>query len=128
MTIYFSKNESTFYDDMIHDHAIIPIEAIEISRDMHIKLLKALNTGCVIKDDLTYSPPKPSEHHYWNGYDWIEDIEAKNEAKRLFKIDILNAEFNQLKQDLIFLTVMGEDTAEIQLKIKEIEFELQVLQ
>jgi hypothetical protein len=31
-----------------------------------------LNCGCIIFADLTYSEPKPSQLHEWNGTDWVD--------------------------------------------------------
>ena len=47
-------------------------EDIQITQDQHEQILKALNNHCVIFEDLTFSTPKPSQFHEWNGSEWVD--------------------------------------------------------
>ena len=53
-------------------------EDIQITQDQHEQILKALNNHCVIFEDLTFSTPKPSQFHEWNGSKWI-DLRSEEE-------------------------------------------------
>ena len=58
-----------------------------IKEDAHKKLNKALNSGCIIFSDLTYSSPQPTAHHNWDGENWIDartEEEKLTEEKRYF--------------------------------------------
>lgn len=66
MTIYF-KNQA-FYDCNTPEQA--PEGARPVSPEQHAELLAALNSGCVVSDDLTVSTPRPSEYHEWDGKKW----------------------------------------------------------
>lgn len=67
--IFFSLNTLSFYDSSINN--IIPKGSIEITKEQHDQLFRALNAGCIIFDDLTYSLPKPSQFHNWVEGKWI---------------------------------------------------------
>lgn len=71
--IKFSLSNNSFYSDEF-EYSNIPSDVIEISDETHSGLLKALNTGCVIFPDLTYSEPKPSPFHVWyeGNLKWID--------------------------------------------------------
>ncbi|MFQ3071722.1 hypothetical protein ACKJPP_06960 [Neisseria polysaccharea] len=66
MTIYFK--DQAFYDCDTPEQA--PEGARPISPEQHAELLAALNSGCIVSDDLTVSPPRPSEYHEWDGKKW----------------------------------------------------------
>ncbi len=66
MTIYFK--DQAFYDCDRTDQA--PEGARPITPEQHAELLAALNSGCVVSDDLAVSPPRPSEYHEWDGKKW----------------------------------------------------------
>ena len=69
--INFSVENQAFYD-MDLNYSDLPSDLIEIVLAQYDELLNALNNGCIILDDLTYSEPKPSQFHEWNGKDWID--------------------------------------------------------
>lgn len=64
------KNQS-FYDAEL-SYLDLPSDLIEITDDQHTELLSALNSGCVIFSDLTYSESKPSQFHEWINGGWID--------------------------------------------------------
>lgn len=57
-----------------------------------------------------------------------EEIEAQNELQKQQKIAVLNAELNQLKQDMIFAQMMGDDISEMKGRVLEIRTELELLE
>lgn len=69
--IKFSLEKKAFYDSEL-DYPELPSDLVEITAEQHIELLNALNSNCIIFDDLTYSEPKPSQFHEWNVIDWID--------------------------------------------------------
>ncbi|WP_392561547.1 hypothetical protein RHO12_10465 [Orbus sturtevantii] len=69
--IFFSKLNQAFFDIEINTE--IPNDAVFITYEQHMELLNALNSQCIIFDDLTYSPPKPSQFHNWIDGKWILD-------------------------------------------------------
>ena len=69
--ILFSLSKQCFYDSSLN-YSDLPSDLIEISNEQHEAILSALNSGCIIFDELTYSDPKPSQFHKWNGSDWID--------------------------------------------------------
>jgi|GEM_PF-5037822 len=77
MTIYYDKQNKCFYDSRINID--IPANAIEINENQHVEILTAINSGCVIFDDLTQSEPRPSIFHNWNGSEWVLNEDAKKE-------------------------------------------------
>lgn len=66
MTIYYK--DRAFYDCDTPDQA--PEGARPITPEQHAELLAALNSGCIVSDDLAVSPPRPSEYHEWDGKKW----------------------------------------------------------
>lgn len=93
MTIYFDFINETFYSSDIHSR--IPKDAVEISSEKHQELLNALNSGCVIFADLTYSEPKPSQFHEWNGSAWVDSRteEDRKEHERSLMPNLSRIEF-----------------------------------
>ena len=79
MTHFYDKKTQSFYIDEINID--IPADSIEITATQHDELHNAINAGCVIFDDLTYSEPPPSGFHKWNGKKWILDKNAENDFK-----------------------------------------------
>ena len=69
--ILFSLSKQCFYDSSLN-YSDLPSDLIEISNEQHEAILSALNSGCIIFDELTYSDPKPSQFHKWNGSYWID--------------------------------------------------------
>ncbi|WP_392563451.1 hypothetical protein RHO13_08590 [Orbus wheelerorum] len=79
---HFAKN--AFYIEEINNE--IPEGSIEITREQHDQLFRALNAGCIIFDDLTYSLPKPSQFHNWVEGKWI--LNEQSYKKSLVPIEI----------------------------------------
>ena len=81
--INFSVDEQAFYDTSLN-YKQLPDDLVEITSEQHIAILRALNNGCIVFSDLTYSSPKPSGFHIWSDSEWIDprSEEAKLEYKR----------------------------------------------
>ena len=77
--INFSLSRNTFYDTEL-SYSDLPSDLIEITAEKHTELLNALNSGCIIFSDLTYSSPQPTAHHNWDGENWID---ARTEEEKL---------------------------------------------
>ena len=77
MSIFYNLKNNAFYDDNIN---IIPVNSIEISAEKYNELYNAINSGCIIFDDLTCSEPPPSGFHQWDGKKWVLDENKKNAA------------------------------------------------
>lgn len=90
MTIYFK--DQAFYDCDTPEQA--PEGARPISPEQHAELLTALNSGCIVSDDLTVSPPRPSEYHIWDGAKWKI---SKADAARL-KTAAIASVWERIKQ------------------------------
>ena len=90
MTIYFK--EQAFYDCNTPEQA--PEGARPVSSEQHAELLAALNSGCIVSDDLTVSPPRPSEYHIWDGAKWKI---SKADAARL-KTAAIASVWERIKQ------------------------------
>ena len=78
MTHFYDKKTQSFYIDEINID--IPADSIEITATQHDELHNAINAGCIIFDDLTYSEPPPSRFHKWAGK-WVLDKNAENDFK-----------------------------------------------
>lgn len=96
MTIYFK--DQAFYDADTPEQA--PEGARPVSPEQHAELLAALNSGCIVSDDLTVSPPRPSEYHKWDGSDWVLTPAAKKKMLQHAKSEKL-AEINRTAQSYI---------------------------
>ena len=81
--ILFSFTQQAFYDPEI-EYFNLPNDLININVQKHQELLNAINSGCKVFSDLTYSKPNPTEFHEWNGSDWVDprSEEEKLEYKR----------------------------------------------
>lgn len=69
--IKFSLKNKAFYDSELN-YTDLPNDLVEITENQYIELLSALNSGCIVFDNLTYSSPRPSQFHEWNGSEWID--------------------------------------------------------
>ena len=69
--ILLSLSQQIFYDSDLN-YPELPGDLTEVSTDKHFELLTAINSGCVVFSDLSYSDPKPTQFHKWNGSDWID--------------------------------------------------------
>lgn len=73
MAIFYYKQGFYDYDT----DSIVPEGAIEISQEQHVELLNALNTGCLVLDDLTVTPRRPSPEYDWDGNRWtVNNVRA----------------------------------------------------
>lgn len=79
MTHFYDKKTQSFYIDEINID--IPADSIEITATQHDELHNAINAGCIIFDDLTYSEPPPAGFHKWDGEQWVLDITAETDFK-----------------------------------------------
>lgn len=75
----FSLSNLSFYDPNFN-YKTIPTDCIDITDEQHAELLTAINSGCVIFSDLTYSEPKPSQFHEWNSTGWVD---TRSEEEKL---------------------------------------------
>lgn len=66
--------------DVSLNYSELPDDLVEITTEQHNELLNVINSGCIIFDDLTYSKPKPSLFHEWNGTEWID---SRTEEEKL---------------------------------------------
>lgn len=96
MTIYFK--DQAFYDCDTPEQA--PEGARPVSPEQHAELLAALNSGCVVSDDLTVSTSRPSEYHKWDGSSWVLTPAAKKKMLEQAKSEKL-AEVNRAAQSYI---------------------------
>ena len=69
--ILLSLSQQIFYDSDLN-YPELPDDLTEVSTDKHFELLTAINSGCIIFSDLTYSDPRPSQFHEWDGTEWID--------------------------------------------------------
>lgn len=67
----FSPQIQAFYGPSL-DYPELPSDLIEVTEEQHLKLLNAINAGCIIFGDLSLSTPKPSLFHKWDGSNWID--------------------------------------------------------
>lgn len=80
----FSPSSQSFYDLNL-EYLTVPEDLIEINPDQHEFLLEKINSGCYVFSNLTFSDPRPSPFHLWNGESWIdprspEEIAAYNRS------------------------------------------------
>ena len=117
--ILFSLSKQCFYDSSLN-YSDLPSDLIEISNEQHSELLSALNSGCIIFDELTYSDPKPSQFHKWNGSYWIDP--RSEEEKLIYK----RSQYPTLTryQFKRCLLENGYKSADIEAKIQTIEDEI----
>ena len=80
--IKLSLKNKSFYDSEL-DYPELPNDLIDVTNEQHIELFNALNRGCIIFDDLTYSESKPSQFHEWINGGWIDP--RTEEEKLAFK-------------------------------------------
>ena len=77
-----------------------------ISDEQHDLLYQALNNQCVILPDLTFSEPKPSAFHIWDGSEWVDN---RTEAE---KNEIYLAQFLPLTRRQFKLALLENDLLE----------------
>lgn len=116
--IEFSLKNQAFYDTDLN-YAELPSDLVDVADEKHIELLSALNSGCVIFSDLTYSKSRPSQFHKWSGTDWIDT--RSEEEKLAFK----RSQYPKLTryQFMRGLLEMGFKSSDIEAQILLIEDE-----
>ena len=75
----FSPSRQAFYD-LTLGYTDLPDDLIAIDATQHLSLVGMINEGRIINPDLTYSEPRPSFYHTWNGSDWV-DLRDENEKE-----------------------------------------------
>ena len=109
--INFSPEKQAFYDTTL-SYPELPSDLIEVSIEQHEQILSAINSGCIVFPDLSYSPPRPSQFHKWDGSDWVDnrtaDEIAAHKRKQMpnstpieFDIKLNNAGLYDAVQELI---------------------------
>ena len=116
----FSFNEQIFYDSTLN-YSDLPSDLIDVSNEKHIEILNAINRGCVIFADLSFSDPRPTPFHAWNGTDWVDNRTAEEiEAERL-------KQFTPLTRYQFFRALLenGYKSKDIEAQIQTIEDDYQ---
>ena len=116
--IGFSLQTESFYDSELN-YGDLPDDLIEITSEQHAELLTAINSGCIIFDDLTYSDVKPSQFHEWNGEGWV-DLRTEEEKLAYKRSQYPKLTRYQFKRCLL---ENGYKSADIEAKIQTIEDE-----
>ena len=116
--ILLSLSQQIFYDSDLN-YPELPDDLTEVSTDKHFELLTAINSGCIIFSDLTYSDPRPSQFHEWDGTDWIDP--RTEEEKLAYK----RSQYPKLTryQFMRGLLEMGFKSSDIEAQIIHIEDE-----
>lgn len=105
MKHFYNPQTNSFYIDEITPK--IPDGCVEITEQQHNELYNAINSGCIIFEDLTYSLPKPSLFHKWDSENkkWVLDkaeqrsfIIKQNEMQRDLLLDSVNSEIDILNR------------------------------
>lgn len=117
--INFSLSRNTFYDTEL-SYSDLPSDLIEITAEKHTELLNALNCGCIIFSDLTYSSPQPTAHHNWNGENWI-DLRTEEEKLAYKRSQYPKLTRYQFKRCLL---EKGYKSSDIEARIQTIEDEI----
>ena len=117
--IEFSLKNQAFYDTDLN-YAELPSDLVDVADEKHIELLSALNSGCIIYDDLTYSEPKPSQFHEWVEGGWIDPRteEEKLAYKRSQYPKLTRYQFKRC------LLEKGYKSSDIEARIQTIEDEI----
>ena len=78
--INFSPAKQAFYDTTLN-YPELPDDLIDVSVEQHEQILSAINSGRIVFSDLSYSPPRPSQFHEWDGKAWL-DKRTEEEIKQ----------------------------------------------
>lgn len=120
MKHFFNYKTQSFYIDEINNE--IPADSIEITEQQHNELYCAINTGCMIFSDLSYSEPQPSEFHEWKVDDWVLNEQYKKEyeiqqkkALRDSLLSIANAEIDILNRSVRLRRATDADKKRLEL-------------
>lgn len=117
--VKFSLEKKAFYDSELH-YPELPSDLVDITAEQHTGLLNALNSSCIIFDDLTFSEPKPSQFHEWFDGDWIDPRteEEKLAYKRSQYPKLTRYQFKRC------LLEKGYKSSDIEAQIQTIEDEI----
>lgn len=118
--IKFSVKQQAFFDTSLL-YSGLPNDLIDITDKQHGELLNALNTGCIVFKDLTFSSPKPSQFHTWNGTAWVDNrtAEQKAEYERSLLSPLTKRQFSLYLYDIgKYEQVMGALNANPRFKIE----------
>lgn len=113
MRFFFDHDSNSFYIDAVNDS--IPHTAIEITQQQHHDLYAAINAGCVIFEDLSYSEPRPSQFHEWDGQQWVKNFSSYDryiiEQNQTVKNSLISAANEQIAVllDIIDLDMQSAD-------------------
>lgn len=86
--VLFSPSKLAFYDSEL-EYINAPCDLVAIDSEIHSVLLDAINKGCFIFDDLTFSEPKPDSFHHWSGSGWVDP--RTDEEKQLYTRENMEA-------------------------------------
>lgn len=116
--ILFSLEKQAFYDSNLK-YDDLPNDLIELSDDQHQRLYIELNKGARVLQDLTFSTPKPSQFHEWNGSEWVDP--RTEEEKLAYK----RSQYPKLTryQFMLGLLKYGYKSSDIEAQIMLIEDE-----
>lgn len=94
--IFFSVKAQCFYDSDF-DYLELPDDLKEVTSEDHSKLLNAINSGCIVFNDLSFSDPRPDIFHIWSGSGWVDPrTEAeKTQQKRNSLKDLTRYQFKR---------------------------------
>lgn len=118
--IKFSLKNQGFYDLKLN-YPELPNDLIQITAEQHEELLNALNSGCIVFKDLTFSSPKPSNFYTWDGTAWIDNrtAEQKAEYERSLLSPLTKRQFSLYLYDIgKYEQVMGALNANPRFKIE----------
>ena len=102
MKHFFDYKTQSFYIDEINND--IPPDSIEITEQQHNELYNAINNGCVIFSDLSFSDKPPSEFHKWNGKGWVLNQQHKNNYIIQQNTDLHNSLLNDTNAEIEILS------------------------
>lgn len=79
--LYYFANINSQSLDIRTTPEAIEDEDREITVEQHEQLFEALNKQCIIFEDLTFSEPRPSVYHTWNGKAWVDDRTVEDKLR-----------------------------------------------
>ena len=80
--VFFSISKKLAYHPDFN-YSELPSDVVKVSNEKHQELIIAINSGCIIFPDLTFSAPQPSQFHTWNGTAWVDN--RSEEEKQVYK-------------------------------------------
>lgn len=134
--ILYSQSNISFYDDAVHSEDQIPVDAIEITQEMHHSLLIHLSNSGGIKlsgNEFILLPPQPDKWHIWNEEISAWETNATLQAAKLENWRENIAEITPKQLRLVLLsngitaaiveTAIGNITDEVTREIATIEWQ-----